>query len=196
VGKVILDLGCCRNRDSKFFRTVEFNWHVKILMAHSMKPQEGKLMQLSQRMDALERQVSLLITMVSWLVKKHGGVFQIVGDKGASSFTKPSHHLPQHDVAQPPKVPPRFLLLMMDTLVTVFMFFYMGLSTVLVVFYNYTLGVLGNVENTNFCRHNFFCIFYSWLGFLLSKPIKWLEKNKHFTHMTILLIMYILLKYK
>jgi hypothetical protein len=41
VGRVILDLGCTRNRDSKFHRTVDLYWHVKTLMAQSMKPTGG-----------------------------------------------------------------------------------------------------------------------------------------------------------
>jgi hypothetical protein len=65
VGKVILDLGCTKNMDSKFHMTVELYWHVKTLMAQSMKLQEDKLRNISHRMDALERQDSLLITMTS-----------------------------------------------------------------------------------------------------------------------------------
>jgi hypothetical protein len=70
------------------------------MMTQSMKSQ-GELRNLSHRMDALERQVSLLITMKSWLVKNHGRLFQIDGDKRASSSSRPTHPLPKHDVARP-----------------------------------------------------------------------------------------------
>lgn len=79
-------------------------------MAQSMKSKEGELRHLSQRMDALEREVSLLITMASWLVKKHDGDFQIAGDKGASSSARPPHPILRPSLRRRP----RFLLLMMN----------------------------------------------------------------------------------
>jgi hypothetical protein len=40
VGSFILDLGCTRTRNSKFYRTLELYWHTKTMVAMGMLPKE------------------------------------------------------------------------------------------------------------------------------------------------------------
>jgi hypothetical protein len=48
VGDIVPDLGCTRNRATKFHRTLELYWHVKTMVSQRMQPQEkgfGKFIQ-------------------------------------------------------------------------------------------------------------------------------------------------------
>jgi hypothetical protein len=40
VGGIILDLGCTRTRNSKFYRTLELYWHTKTMVALGMFPKD------------------------------------------------------------------------------------------------------------------------------------------------------------
>lgn len=47
------------------------------MVAQGMLPKEKDCRQFKQRLEALEDRNRLFITMVSWLVKKNGGSFQV-----------------------------------------------------------------------------------------------------------------------
>jgi hypothetical protein len=91
VGDIVPDLGCTRNRDTKFHRTVELYWHVKTMVATGMLPKEHDYKKLIQRLEDLEGQNKLLMSMVSWLVKRNGGTLQLVRSDGQSLEAGPSH---------------------------------------------------------------------------------------------------------
>jgi hypothetical protein len=82
VGGIVPDLGCTRNKDAKFNRTVELYWHVKIVVALGMLPKEKEYMKLIQCLEALEGQNKLLISMVSWVVKRNKGTINLVKGDG------------------------------------------------------------------------------------------------------------------
>ena len=65
VGDIFLDLGCNRRKDTKFYINFELCWHMKSMVAQGRAPQEQGIRNLNQRMEVLERQSILLITMVS-----------------------------------------------------------------------------------------------------------------------------------
>jgi hypothetical protein len=78
VGDIILDLGCTRNRDTKFHHTIELYWHTKTMVSQAQLPNEKYYMQLCQRLEALEHQNKLL---------RNGGSFQLTRD--GSTLAKP-----------------------------------------------------------------------------------------------------------
>jgi hypothetical protein len=71
VGDLVLDLGCTRNINTKFNRTIELYLHVKTMVALRMIPKEKEYRKLIQRLEALEGKNKLLIYVVSWLVKRN-----------------------------------------------------------------------------------------------------------------------------
>jgi hypothetical protein len=52
-------------------------------------------------LDALEHQTSFWVMMVSWLVNKNGGVFQLEINKGMPSSSHPPLPLTQPNASQP-----------------------------------------------------------------------------------------------
>jgi hypothetical protein len=54
VGEIFLDLGCTRNRDTKFHRTMELYRHAKTMVAQGVLPKEQDYMKFRQRLKALE----------------------------------------------------------------------------------------------------------------------------------------------
>jgi hypothetical protein len=72
VGGVILELGCSRTKNSKFFHTLELYWHVKTMVALGMLPKDEDFFQLKSIMEMLESQNEYLLKVVTWLARKHG----------------------------------------------------------------------------------------------------------------------------
>jgi len=52
-------------------------WHPKTMVELGMLPKDQDFKNLKKSMESLEDQNNLLITMVSWLVKGHGGSFPL-----------------------------------------------------------------------------------------------------------------------
>jgi hypothetical protein len=91
----------------KISEIVELYWHTKVFVAQEMLAKEPKFQKLRLRMEALERQNKLLLTMVSWLVKKQGGNFQVIQDCPAStSLTPPLVSLGDSFLQTGPPMPP------------------------------------------------------------------------------------------
>jgi hypothetical protein len=78
VAPFVLDLGSSIARDTKFFRTIEIYWHTKDFVAHTMLAKELEFKASRQRMEAIEVENNLLLSLVSWLVKKNGGLVHII----------------------------------------------------------------------------------------------------------------------
>jgi hypothetical protein len=49
----------------KFHRTIELYWHTKTLVAQDLLPKEKDYRQFGQRLEALEHQNKLLLSLVS-----------------------------------------------------------------------------------------------------------------------------------
>jgi hypothetical protein len=75
VGRVIPDLGCTKTRNSKFFHTLELCWHVKTMVALDMLPKDEYFHQLKARMEMLEIQMEYMSKVITWLARKHKGLF-------------------------------------------------------------------------------------------------------------------------
>jgi hypothetical protein len=61
---------------------VELYWHAKTMVAQGMLPKEQDYRKFGKRLEALESQNKLLLTMVSWLVKHNGGSLQLAWTMG------------------------------------------------------------------------------------------------------------------
>jgi hypothetical protein len=62
--QLFLDLGCSRNMDTKFYMTLELYWHMKTMVTQGMLPRDQDYSKFKQRLEALEDQNMLLISMV------------------------------------------------------------------------------------------------------------------------------------
>jgi hypothetical protein len=88
VREIITHLGLSNTKDTKFYCMVELYWHDKTMLANGILPKEQDYRKFIQQLVALEEQNKLLLEMVSEIVKRNGGSFQLIKDSGKIQYVQ------------------------------------------------------------------------------------------------------------
>lgn len=87
MNELILDLGLSHTKETKFHHIVELHWHIKVVVSHALSLQHKDGNNHCDRAELIEKHNQLLLTLVSWMVKKHGVKIQEEVAPGPSKVT-------------------------------------------------------------------------------------------------------------